>query len=75
MNFLFLILLERHESKCTGGPTLEVGCCSQKAPCSVGEGGCRIDSDCEQGLMCGYRNCDPKYFSRRTNCCSGISLE
>ena len=67
----FLISSEQPIKRCTGGTILEVECCNTKTPCSVGEGGCNVDDDCESDLICGYRNCDPKIFSRWTNCCSG----
>ena len=53
----------------------EFGCCTKELPCGVGEGSCNrehYDRDCEQGLTCGYKNCDPNFFSSDANCCAGL---
>ena len=32
-------------------------CCSPDRPCTQGEGHCRSDADCAEGLFCGTNNC------------------
>ena len=38
---------------CTGGES----CCTPDNPCNEQEGNCKKDSDCMNGLKCGYHNC------------------
>ena len=45
-------------------------CCSNNGPCQAGEGSCRRDNDCAEGLKCGKRNCE-KPFGWWENCCYG----
>ena len=52
-------------------------CCRKNGPCDVGEGHCRSDDECADGLQCGRRNCkkdfsdDNTWWSRGHNCCFG----
>ena len=39
---------------CSGGDS----CCNEDNKCDVGEGDCDYDSDCLDGLVCGWNNCD-----------------
>merc|ERR1711915_130181 len=39
------------------GSTSARSCCTRNRPCSVGEGDCDRDSDCEGELKCGSNNC------------------
>ena len=45
------------DKTCCGEDTA-VNCCTDNGPCSVGEGGCASDTDCEGDLVCGTENCD-----------------
>ena len=67
--------LGKSVSNCYGGAVSEFGCCTKELPCGVGEGSCdptNYNRDCEQGLTCGYKNCDPNFFSSDANCCAGL---
>ena len=65
-------LLGKQVSNCFGGVQGTYFCCTEKLPCGVGEGSCIFDQHCEPGLICGYKNCDPKLFPSDANCCAGI---
>ena len=52
-----------------GGPN----CCSRTNKCGIGEGGCKANADCQDGLRChkGMNNCkafDPT-FPEGADCC------
>ena len=36
---------------------LDTSTCSQESQCTLGEGDCATDSDCEESLICGRMNC------------------
>merc|ERR1719420_1670203 len=55
---------ERHDfeagGKATRIPIIGEGCCGLQsfgAPCGLNEGPCKLNSDCEAGLVCGSNNC------------------
>ena len=39
--------------RCNGGDS----CCNANNRCDVGEGDCDSDTDCLDGLKCGWNNC------------------
>ena len=47
----------------------------KNGPCVEGEGHCRRDSDCADGLKCGRRNCKKDFtatgtkWKKNSNCC------
>ena len=49
-------------------------CCSQGIPCSLGQGDCDTDAECENDLLCGSEgqgegsNCGPKFYET-AECC------
>ena len=49
-------------------------CCTLDFPCTVGQGNCRVDEECEGDLLCGLGNCG-KSFSLYENCCTGVIIE
>ena len=54
------------------------GCCTSENKCGEWDGNCASDSDCEDGLICGYRNCPRKYgdgWNIGDNCCFKPDLE
>ena len=62
---------------CSRLDNIDWSCCTSNNQCAVGQGDCDTDSDCLQGLKCGFDNC--KQFNglahRQADCCSqGISL-
>ena len=38
-------------------------CCREHGPCDIGEGHCRSDDECSDGLKCGIENCDNDFPS------------
>merc|ERR1711970_1345333 len=53
-------------------------CCGGYYKCEEGEGTCRTDDDCGQGLICGKANCDwntYKTFKKDDNCCTEPAIE
>ena len=59
---------------CKGGDD----CCSSENKCKEWEGDCDSDSDCNDGLICGYRNCPKKYgydWDFEDDCCFKPTLE
>ena len=43
-------------------------CCSEDAPCGLGQGDCDHDGECEDGLACGHNNCGAGHSGM--DCCS-----
>ena len=54
---------------CTGGDS----CCTNDNKCGEAEGDCDSDSDCLDGLKCGYDNCQPAWtgmeWDETDDCC------
>ena len=42
-------------------------CCTEEAPCGLGQGDCDHDGECEGGLGCGHNNCGAGHSSM--DCC------
>jgi len=42
--------------------------CSKEHPCAEAEGDCDEDYECEEGLTCGFRNCNGRYHNY-ADCC------
>ena len=59
-----------NQVSCTGGSREDMhGCCTKKNPCSIGEGDCKDNDDCEGDLICGQNNCDDKFTWDSADCC------
>merc|ERR1719334_1630209 len=58
------------EDNCPGGAWFN--CCSGKRKCGENKGTCKRNSQCKEGLKCGYENC-PQYdlspYVKTDNCC------
>ena len=44
-------------------------CCTKEEKCSIGEGDCDLDDDCQEGLICGVDNCDSGFPGTEYDCC------
>ena len=54
------------EAKCTPAAD-DWDCCSEAAPCGLGEGDCDTDEECAGPLVCGDNNCEAGDY--RMDCC------
>ena len=52
-----LLPVSRMFRGCHGHPITDMNCCTRGRPCSIGQGDCDFDSDCQNGLKCGTDNC------------------
>ena len=78
-NSLSFARLNRH---CNGHPITDMNCCSAERPCSIGEGDCDYDRDCQRGLKCGFDNCYVDFatpygynWEIMADCCFGINFQ
>ena len=54
-------------NNCTGDPSTNWNCCSDAVPCTLGEGDCDKDTQCEGDLVCGSDNCFRDFPSTGSN--------